>query len=237
MRLIDSGACGPQETLWREDAILEARSRDLIPDTLHVYRRDRPTISMGRFSRREDCLDEEEVRRHGVQVIRRSSGGSCIYTDEDQLIYSVTMDRGSLPETRKEIFPLLCSGIVQALQLLGVEAEYKPINDVLVGGRKISGSAQIRRRGALLQHGTLIMRLDRDRTDSVLRPVKPRSYDGLTSLQEHGVNVGWDKVVEALRQGFQDVLDQTIVPGTFTAWEEDYVNERRSVNDAPCCPR
>ncbi|MDD3398731.1 MAG: biotin/lipoate A/B protein ligase family protein [Candidatus Methanomethylophilaceae archaeon] len=236
MRLVDSGSCHPRESLWIEDAILQARAAGEVPDTLHIYRRDRPTVSMGRFSRRKDCVVDTGALERGVEVIRRQSGGSCIYTDEKQLIYSIVMDRDHLPSNRLQTFPLICSGLVEALGSLGLEAVYKPVNDVLVDGKKISGSAQTRHRGALMQHGTIIMELNRENMDAVLVPIKERSYPGLTSLQEQGVVAGWDELKEALRKGFEKVLACRIDDAPLSDYESRMVLEKRLNDDASCHP-
>ena len=87
-----------------------------------------------------------------------------------------------MPESPQETFRTVCQGIIAALHELGVEAEFKPVNDVLVRGRKISGSAQVRRNGVVVQHGTLMVRTDYQRMFAVLRGKRPR--EGLTSLAE-----------------------------------------------------
>lgn len=211
---------------------MKARAAEKSPDTLHIYRRDRPTVSMGRFSKKENCLVEHEVRRRGVEVVRRQSGGSCIYTDSNQLVYSVIMCRDHLPQERIQTFPLICSGVVEALRLLGLQAVYKPVNDVLVDGKKISGSAQTRHRGAVMQHGTIIMRLDRESMDAVLIPLKDRSYAGLTSLYEQGAEASWNDVKEALRQGFQKVLGCRIEDGELNDYELERIRELSLINGA-----
>ncbi len=110
-------------------------------------------------------------------------------------------------------FRIICQGIIGALDVLGVRAEFKPVNDVLVGGRKISGSAQIRRHGVVLQHGTLLVRTDYERMFSVLRSNK-RSRDSMTSLAEELSDlppVGTIK--KAMQRGFAEALDVDMETG------------------------
>ncbi len=228
MRLIDSGICSPRESVLRDTVLLDARAAAEAPDTLHLYRRDRPTVSLGRFSRPEDCLRMEALEKMGAEVVRRPSGGSCIYTDSGQMIYSLTVSADRLPPKREDIFPLICGGLVEALRLLGIEAVHKPINDVLVDGEKISGSAQARRRGVLIQQGTLIVDLDLEAMDSILIPLKERSYRGMTSLREQGVDISWEELAETLRRGFSQALGREIREGVWTPQEESRLARLRT---------
>ena len=231
MRLIDSGICTPLESLALETTIFKARYLDMVPDTLHLYRRDRPTVSIGRFQSVDECLDTNQAKRRNMSLIRRMSGGSCIYTDENQLIYSIIMSTDNLPKARKEIFPFICNGVVQALSNMGILAEYKAINDVLVNGKKISGSAQIRKKGILMQHGTLIMHLDRESMDAVLRPIKERTYPGLTALDEYITLPEWGELKSIIASGFEKALNVTMVEENLSDWETDFlVAEMNRIN-------
>jgi lipoate-protein ligase A len=152
LRVIDTDAAEPSYTAACDEAILLARSRELVPDTLHLYRRSRPVISLGYFQNAESCVYISLAKENGVAMLRRLSGGSAIYTDPGQIIYSITLSADDVPEAPMGSYPILCQGIVLALERLGIPAVWKPLNDVVVEGRKISGSAQTRQHGAVLQH-------------------------------------------------------------------------------------
>lgn len=217
-RLVDSDLIAPAMASAVDEALLLARAEGAVPDTLHLYRRSRPSISLGHFERIEECIDLEAARRSGVALVRRMSGGSAIYTDPDQIVYAVVVGQGSVPESPQETFRLLCQGVISGLRKLGVEAVFKPINDVLVRGRKISGSAQVRRHGVVLQHGTLIVRADYDRMLSVLR--SKRTREEMTSLAEELAELpSMDDIKAALAAGFASALGVEMVPGTLTAEE------------------
>lgn len=202
-----------------DEAMLIARGSGEVPDTLHLYRRTSPTISLGHFEKVEECVDLEAARRHGIAMVRRMSGGSAIYSDTEQLTYTVAVGRGSVPESPLETFRLLCSGVVEGLRFMGIEAKFKPVNDVLVRGRKISGSAQVRRRGAVVQHGTLLVRADHQRMLEVLRGGK-RSREGMTSVAEELAEVPpVDEIRRAMVEGFSAALGITLVPGQLSRGE------------------
>jgi len=102
-------------------------------------------------------------------------------------------------------------------------AEHKPLNDVMVHGRKISGSAQTRKAGFVLQHGTVIVDSDLDLMMRVIRqrPGKPRDQDGMTSVSlELGRNAGLDEVKHSLAAGFGTAFGATMRRDEMTAEEK-----------------
>jgi lipoate-protein ligase A len=96
-RLVDSDLLEPARSAGVDEAILLARNEGSVPDTLHIYRRTMPTVSLGHFERIGESVDIEAAERMGVSIVRRMSGGSAIYTDPDQLIYTVAVGKGSMP--------------------------------------------------------------------------------------------------------------------------------------------
>ena len=224
-RLVDSDLAAPAYTAACDEAMIIARHQGAIPDTLHFYRRAVPTVSIGYFEKVEQVVDLEAMRRRGVGLVRRVSGGSAIYTDPGQLIYSVIVDERMVPEGPSATFELICQGVIEALGYLGVAATFKPVNDVLVSGRKISGSAQTRKWDVVLQHGTLMVDTDFEAMFDVLKPVKKgRGRDSVTSLsKELGETPSMERVKKAMVDGFASALGVEIVPGALTRFEEETI--------------
>ena len=168
-RLVDSGFVSPPESAALDEAILDAHITGRIPNTLHFYIRSAPTVSVGYFQKISETVDEVECERRGVAIIRRKSGGSSIYTDRGQLIYGLIIHEDDLPQEREDSFRVICQAIADAVRIFGVDAVYRPMNDVEVDGRKISGNAQLRRKGSVLQHGTIVVDTDLGEMDAVLK--------------------------------------------------------------------
>ena len=198
MFLTDRGFISPEEGLELENRLLSERKRSLT-----IYSRDRPVVSLGRFNPVDEYVDESFAERNGITVIRRMSGGSAIYSDRDQLVFTFVTERTAFRD-KEESYRTICGYLVDTLGILGIDAEYKPMNDVLVNGKKISGCAQYRDRDTLLHHGTLILKLDSDMMDGVLRPVKDRKYPGLTSVEEAlGYMPERKEILKAFGEGFR----------------------------------
>jgi lipoate-protein ligase A len=132
-----------------------------------------------------------------------------------------------VPESPNETFPIVCGGIVKALSVLGLEAEFKPINDVLVNGKKISGSAQMRKWDVVLQHGTLIVDADFGLMFRVLRTKKKKvkTQEGMTSLaKELGRVPSMDEVKAAIVKGFSRQFNVEVVKGVLTHFEKSTID-------------
>jgi lipoate-protein ligase A len=224
-RLIDSDLADPTYTAACDEVMILARHQHIIPNSLHLYRRASPTVSIGYFEKVEEVVDLEAMRRRGVGLVRRVSGGSAIYTDPGQVIYSVVLDNMMVPESPNATFELVCKGVISALEYLGVAAEFKPVNDILVSNRKISGSAQTRKWDVVLQHGTLMVDTDFEAMFDVLKPGKKgRDKDSVTSLaQELNETPSMERVKKALVEGFTSAFDVEIIKGTLTRYEEKMI--------------
>jgi lipoate-protein ligase A len=220
------------ESAALDEAILTAHTSGSIPNTLHFYIRSAPTVSVGYFQKISDTVDLDECRKRNVQIIRRKSGGSSIYTDRDQLIFALVVHERELPEDRMESFRAICEPVARAISSFGVEAKYRPMNDIEIAGKKLSGNAQLRRKGSVLQHGTVIVAADLQAMDAVLRlPASAQAEiskpsDRVTSLTSVlGTKPEMEplksKIAEELAAGFS----VEFAPGPMTKQERGIVHE------------
>jgi lipoate-protein ligase A len=181
----DLGSITPQASVRADAALLRHRELGGIPDSLLFYSRDRPAISLGHFSS-EDELDLDLVAARGVEIVRRVSGGRPIYSDMGQINYALAIGADHLPEGPGQVFALVCRGLISSLGEFGVVATHHAPNDIEVNGRKISGSALKRGRGAMLVHGTLLVATDLELMGGLFRPRvgrAPRTRQELTDLR------------------------------------------------------
>ena len=162
VRVIDTDLERPQLTAAIDEALLESRMDDRSGNTIHLYRRRPPSVSIGYFQAADEVADLEACRRDDVPVVRRISGGGAIYTDERQLVYALTFRPQGRFKAQDGLY-LACNALVRALERLGVEgARMEGLNDVVVDDKKVSGSAQVIRRGVHLVHGTVLVDTDLD---------------------------------------------------------------------------
>jgi len=232
-RLIDSGITDTARTMAVDETVLETFERCGIR-TLHLYRRRPPAVSLGYFQSARTDIDAAFCRENGISICRRSSGGGAIFCDENQLIYAVTFYKKELPKATGEALRMVSAPLVETLRSFGLPAVFAPVNDITVNGKKISGCAQLRRREVVLQHGTLLMKNDRERMFRALRvPAKKTARKGLehpgdrvTDLFSELARVpGPGEIVTGYLEEFEKAFHCRVKPGELAPHEKRRVEE------------
>jgi lipoate-protein ligase A len=200
------------------------------PPTIRFYSYKPRAVSIGCFQNIRDEVNLEVCEESGIDCVRRWTGGGAVYHDQE-ITYGVIAPLNIFPKNIIESYRLICGWLVRALENLGIEAEFRPINDILVGNKKISGSAQTRRGGVLLQHGTLLYDLDLPTMFGVLNVSREKISDKMIKNAE-------ERVTCILKQGDLDRRDvyQALV-GAFTegkdfefdAWSESEIARAREL--------
>jgi lipoate-protein ligase A len=193
-----------------DEAIAEAVRSGAAAPTVRFYGWSPSAVSIGCFQSIDDTVDVEECRRQGVDVVRRRTGGGAVYHDsEGEITYSVIAPEAVMGTDIPSSYRQVCGWIMDAISMIGLEPAYAPINDVLVGGRKVSGCAQTRREGVFLQHGTVLYDLDTGKMFSLLRVSREKISDkGLASPEQRVTsikalsNVSRDELLAALERSF-----------------------------------
>jgi len=239
-RLLDTGLNDAFYNMALDEAISIARSRGLVPNTVRFYRWEPSAVSIGYFQSMNDEVDVEACDRMGIDYVRRITGGGAVYHDRDgELTYSLIIDEGHRLISRdiQKTYETLCSGLVLGLRNLGVPAEFKPINDIVVAGRKISGNAQTRRMGVIQQHGTILRRVDPKVMFRVLKVPSEKIRDKMiktveervTSIEKYlGRSVSFEELKSALKRGFEEAYGIKLILGEVTSFERDLANKLRS---------
>jgi lipoate-protein ligase A len=118
---------------------------------------------------------------------------------------------------------MICDPIILCLVSLGFnKVRFAPLNDVLVDGKKVSGNAQTRKEGILLQHGTILLDVDIERMFSVLKIPQQKIQDkliGNVKQKVRGLNRTFEEVSAALVQAFSTKLAAKLVLDKITAQE------------------
>ena len=151
--------------------------------------RNRPAVILGRNQNACREFDASYAREHGVAVVRRMTGGGAVYHDLGNLNYSV-FAFGTGADGRFADFAPFAEPVLAVLRSLGVDAEFSGRNDILVGGRKVSGSAKRVHDGRILFHGTLLFDVDRETMAAVLTPPKAKiEAKGVSSVRARVANL------------------------------------------------
>jgi len=159
-RVVDTGVRDGRFNIAVDQAMIELHQAGRIADTFR-FMRFPPTALIGRHQALSQEIDVPYCHAHGVGVVRRITGGGAIYLDEGQLGWGLIFRRAalgaaSLPELARDI----CLAVAAGLRALGVEARYRPRNDIEVDGRKISGTGGFFDGETLIYQGTVLVDMD-----------------------------------------------------------------------------
>ncbi len=235
---------GPGDGPWNmavDEAVTLAVGDGEVPATLRFYTWSAPTVSLGYLQRTRESVDLAACRRLGIPLVRRPTGGRAVL-HAAELTYSVAVPLAGPWRALSvaEVFARISRGLIAGLRCLGVEACVgeagvragigreaaacflgRRMPAVLVGGRKVIGSAQRRWNRSLLQHGSLLLRFD-PRDHQAIFPSWPRADPsaGVTCLSTLlGGPVPICTLVSALVEGWQGAFAAPCLPGDLTPVE------------------
>jgi lipoate-protein ligase A len=142
------------------------------PPTLRFWDWDSPLVVIGSFQSVRNEVDGEAAARHGIDVVRRISGGGAMFMEPGNCITYSLVVPSSLVEglSFERSYSFLDEWVIEALAEVGVAAHFVPLNDIASDKGKIGGAAQKRfAAGSLLHHVTMSYDIDADKMLEVLR--------------------------------------------------------------------
>lgn len=213
-RYIETGHRTAAENMAIDEAIMRLHPQIGKP-TLRVYGWRPPAVSIGYFQSLEDEINLAKCRELHVDYVRRITGGGAVFHDTE-LTYSLVISEddkhASIPKNILGSYGSICGAIVKGLSHLGLQCQFVPLNDIILNGKKISGNAQTRRGGVILQHGTIILDVDVDKMFSILKVPNEKIRDKMissvkervTSIRHEAGSAGFPDVACAIRSGFEE---------------------------------
>lgn len=215
-RLIDTGLRPAAQNVAINRAMLEAHQAGLIPHTLRFLRFE-PSALLGFHQNVEQELRSEYCQENGITIQRRITGGGAIYFDETQIGWELYLDKRFLGTAdMSQIARRVCEAAANGMRRLGVDATFRPRNDIEVGGRKISGTGGAFDGDSILYQGTLLVDFDIEKMLRVLRiPAEKLSDKAIASARERVANLkdllgeapSLDVVKAHMRDAFAEAFD------------------------------
>ncbi|MEW6567489.1 MAG: lipoate--protein ligase family protein [Chloroflexota bacterium] len=247
-RLIQTPAAPGAQNMALDQALLEAIASSQGPPTLRLYTWDPPCLSLGHAQPTAD-IDLNRLTALGWDWVRRPTGGRAILHTHE-LTYAVVLpaDHPLVGGGVLDAYRRLSQGLATALLDLGVPVEIHrtpaaaadranpvcfevfSVYELTVQGRKLVGSAQVRRGGGVLQHGSLPLTGDVSRICQALRyPDEEARAAAAARLQQRAATLEaclgrqptWEEVAQAVVGGFARALRLELVPGECTAEEAE----------------
>ena len=166
-------------------AMEEFVAREVEDEAFFVWRVE-PTVIYGRNQVLENEVNLEYCIKHDVDIVRRKSGGGCVYSDPGNIMISYVSRRGDV----SEVFDRYMTAFSEALRALGVPAEKSGRNDIMVKGRKISGNAFHQLPDRSIVHGTLLYSTDLEAlTEAIKPPTEKLQRHGVESVRQRVMNL------------------------------------------------
>ncbi|MHA1862228.1 MAG: lipoate--protein ligase [Candidatus Thorarchaeota archaeon] len=239
-RLLDTGVLSGAENMAMDDAILECRAEKQTPNTLRFLQFKPSTVLVGYHQSVKQEVRLPFCADNKVDINRRITGGGTILFTPTCLGWEIFADKTAqgVSELRKDLGKLaefICDGAVLGLKNLGVEAEYRPKNDIEVNGRKISGTGGTERGNSYMYQGTLLIDFDIDLMLRSLRiPIEKLKDKEIDSVKERVTCLKWelgyvpplDKIKKAFREGFEEILGVDLNPSGLLPVEEAMFKDR-----------
>ncbi|WP_080876239.1 lipoate--protein ligase family protein [Oceanobacillus timonensis] len=250
---LDTGKQTPAYNMAVDECLLQWHSEGKIPPVLRFYEWVPAGLSVGYFQKTKNRIDLQAVEKHGFHLVRRLTGGRAVLHDKE-LTYSVIISEQHpwMPKSVKDVYLILSKGLLEGYRNLGIAADFAVPEEKLapsqsavcfeepswyelvIDNKKAAGSAQTRKQGVILQHGSIPLSVDKDtlydlfiyRNEKVKQRARAAFDDKAISIDEAaGREVSLEETKTALKAGFQTGLDIELKTFTLSEEQEQEIHE------------
>ncbi len=216
MDFIDTGFNSAYINMAIDEALLSSR----LP-ILRFYQWKPCAVSIGRYQDLDE-IDLEYCSRQNIDVVRRITGGKAVL-HERELTYTFIIDKEMMPRSIIESYKIISSAIVQGLRVLGLNPEMSSskienrnnpacfqepsFNELTINRKKLVGSAQVRSKGKLLQHGSILTGINTKRYSNCFKK-KPEANDLRKKITY--IDVTEKELKSAIKQGFSEYFKTSL---------------------------
>ncbi|MDI6916647.1 MAG: hypothetical protein QMC80_02485, partial [Thermoplasmatales archaeon] len=238
-RLLDTGQLTASENIALDEALLEAKNNGNIPNTVRFLQFFPSVALLGYHQSLQQEIRIDFCKRNGIDINRRITGGGALYIDETQLGWEVICEKQffEIGIVNTNFFKMLCQPLIYALGKLGVNASFRPRNDVEVMGRKISGTGGTEEGDAFLFQGTLLVDFDIDTMLRALRiPIAKLKDKEIDTAKERVTCLKWelgsvpdtDELKKVLKESFEEKFNIFLEHGGLTKEEKLLFKEKKN---------
>jgi lipoate-protein ligase A len=213
-----------------DKVVIETRARDLVPNTLRFMEFSPNTALVGYHQAVDLEINRQEAQLLGVEINRRITGGGAIYMDEHQLGWELCVKFDATSRIRPEtLYPQLAQVVIESLRAWGIKAQFRPVNDVEIEGRKISGTGGADYHGAIIYQGTLLLDFDVATMMRVLRlPIEKLTDKVIDSFDQRLITMreilgyipDMVDVKHSLQEALMHVFGVELTPSNLTDMEQ-----------------
>ncbi|MBU6996161.1 MAG: hypothetical protein HXS41_00880 [Theionarchaea archaeon] len=218
------------------EAVAKAVSEKHVPNTIILICPESPYVCIGIHQELEKEVDTTYCNQHNIPMVRRQTGGGAVYLDSNQQFYQIIIhkDDPAVPLGVEPFYSKFLQPTVNVYRRFGLPAEYRPVNDVLIQGKKASGNGAVTLDDAIVLIGNVIFDVNVEVMVNVLKVPSEKFRDKMVqSLEKYmtsfkrelGSVPDSETVVHHLVEEYQKLLNVTLTPGELTAEEEEYLSE------------
>ena len=217
-----------------DEAILRAAIENKSPNTIRIYKWNPSTASIGKNQSLKDEVDFQFCKKKGYNIVRRITGGGAVFHDkEGEITYSIVCPLKFLEKLNAykvlEQYEIITQCIIYGLTQYGIKPEKGKIHcpAIFLEGKKFSGNAQVRKKGHLLQHGTILLEINPELMYSVLKTPPNVSKSRMVrsvrakciGIKEKVESFNEAYLINNLKQGFEKILGIKLEIGNFSQFE------------------
>lgn len=213
---------------WEYSQALYHAAAHLGREALFILRPATPYVCIGFHQDAQQEIDLDFARENHIPVIRREVGGGAVYLDGQQLFFQLILrrDRPGVPANIAEFYRKFLQPVIDTFRQFGVPAEYKPVNDIVTNGRKISGTGAAQVDDMLILVGNFIQDFDYEMMSRCLRvpdekfrdKVHKTMYENLTTmLRETGSIPANADLAEELARRYTPLVGELVAKPLDTA--------------------
>lgn len=227
MRYLDLGTVAAEDSQAVYHALADLMTPDS-PVTLVTVSPDRPYVCVGYHQVASREIDRAYCETHNIPVGRRLVGGGAVWLDHDQVFWHLIMPRRRM--SVDAMYQKYLTAPVAAYRRIGIKAEYRPVNDIVVGPRKIGGTGANTMGEADVLVGSIMMDFDTEAMARVINVPSEKFRDKMvSSLQDYMTTVkrelgeqapSREVATQALVEAFAEVFDEP-------AWASQLSDEER----------
>jgi lipoate---protein ligase len=218
IRVIDTKALSASANMALDEAILEAREENLIPDTIRFLSFEPHCALVGFFQNVENEIRVSFCAQEGIEINRRITGGGALYWGVKDIGWEIfaSTDRFAAKISKfEDYYKLFCDAASRGINLFGIKSDFRPRNDIEIDGKKISGSGGTSIKGCFMFQGTLLVDINLEIMLRALRiPVEKLKYSEINSLKDRvtwlarelGYCPSREEIIKNLLEGFSQYL-------------------------------
>ncbi|UCD13206.1 MAG: DUF116 domain-containing protein [Thermoplasmatales archaeon] len=238
-RLLDIGQLTAAENMALDEVILKAKNIAIIPNTVRFLQFLPPAVLLGYHQSLEQEIRVDFCKKAGIDINRRITGGGTIFFDETQIGWEIICEKDFFQRGIADtyFFERLSQPLISFLNELGINASFRPRNDIDVNGRKISGTGGTEEGNVFLFQGTLLVDFDVATMLKALRiPIAKLKDKEIDQAKDRVTCLKWElgyvpsllELKSLLWKNFEKEFNVVLEPGGLTTEENTLFMEKKS---------